>query len=126
MSHKPGMPPLTAAEIAAEIRQTRSRLSNQLTRLDREYPLRYVILQALRLRREPALDLAGLRDALRADIVPFALIALGVTWLEFRGAGQSRSMLEGATRLIGRLRELTRPSDQLPSTSPSEASPSKS
>lgn len=87
---------LSAAEIAAEIARTRSRLSRSLATLDREYALRHVFVRSLRMVHDGKLDVGSLAQGVQKNIVPVALIAAGLAWVALAGRG-------GASALVDRL-----------------------
>lgn len=92
---------LSADAIAAEIAETRQRLSRGLAALDREYGLRHLLLRAARAAEMSGSDRAAMEEALRRNAVPFGLIALGFGWLAFERQG------DGLTgRVLARIADL--------------------
>jgi hypothetical protein len=101
---------MSADQIAAEITQTRLRLSQHLVALDREYALRHLFVRATRLAWSGDFDRAKLATTLRRDAAPFGLIALGLFWLASRGggAGVGGRVLAALTEIEQLARGLTR------------------
>jgi len=98
----------SAAEIAADIVRTRERLSRGLAALDRDYALRHLAVRATRLARRTEFSAEKLRDALRRDAVPMALIGAGLGWLSFAGSGAGGDLLQRLGGALAALQQLGR------------------
>ncbi len=85
---------LSAAEIAAEIARTRSRLSHSLAMLDREYALRHLFVRGLRIAHDGVFDAGSVAQGVRKDIVPVALISTGLAWIALAGRGGGGRLLD--------------------------------
>jgi hypothetical protein len=108
MTAKPPAPRASAAEIAAEIARTRDRLSRGLARLDRDYALRHLAVRATRLARSAEFDAGKLREALRRDGLPLAVIGIGLGWLSFAGSDAGRGLLQRLGGALAALQQLGR------------------
>ncbi len=85
---------LSAAEIAAELARTRSRLSHSLATLDREYALRHLFVHGLRMAHEGKPDAGSLAQGVHKNIVPVALIVAGLGWVALAGRGGAATLLD--------------------------------
>lgn len=92
---------LSAAEIAAEIANTRARLSHGLARLDRDYALRHLLVRGRRL--VAGEDGGEMVETVKRNALPLALVGLGLAWL---GVAGRKGGAELAGRLAGALAEL--------------------
>jgi hypothetical protein len=98
----------SAAELAVEIARTRDRLSRGLAVLDRDYALRHLAVRATRLARKAEFDGGTLREALRRDVLPLAVIGLGLGWLGLAGSGAGRDLLHRLGGAAAALQEFAR------------------
>lgn len=98
----------SAAELAAEIAHTRERLSRGLAALDRDYALRHLVVRATRLARKAEFDAETLRERLRRDGLPLAVIGLGLGWLSLAGNGAGRDLLQRLGSAVAALQQLGR------------------
>ncbi|HXZ01177.1 MAG TPA: hypothetical protein VEI03_14345 [Stellaceae bacterium] len=108
MTARPPVPRASAAEIAAEIARTRDRLSRGLARLDRDYALRHLAVRAVRLARKAEFDAGKLRETLRRDGLPLAVIGVGLGWLSFAGSDAGRDLLQRLGSALAALQQLGR------------------
>ncbi len=108
MSAPPAARRASAAEIAAEIVRTRERLSRGLAALDRDYALRHLAVRATRLARKAEFDTGKLRETLRRDGMPLAVIGLGVGWLSLAGSGAGRDLLQRLSSALAAVQQLGR------------------
>jgi hypothetical protein len=102
---------VSAAEIAEAIAESRARLAHTLAVLDREYALRHLFVRGTRvLRRHPDPGGAPLRERMRGDILPLAVIGIGLAWLTLvgrrDGAQLGRRLIDGVTHLQALARDL--------------------
>lgn len=117
---------LTAAEIAGEIERTRTRLARDLAHLDRDYALRHLAVRAVRLARNPEIEVKRIKDALRLDAAPIALIGLGIAWLSLagRGGGELLQRLTGGLAALQRLAaEFSKPAETGEAPAPAPTPP---
>lgn len=108
MTAPPPAPRASAAELAAEIARTRDRLSRGLARLDRDYALRHLAVRATRLARHADFDAAKLREVLRRDGLPLAVIGIGLGWLSLAGSESGRGLLQRLAGALAALQHLGR------------------
>lgn len=99
---------LGAAELAGEIARTRAHLSRDLAVLDRDYALRHLAVRAVRLARHPEAEARRLREALRLDAAPLALVGLGLGWLSLAGRGSGGELLQRLMGALAALQQLAR------------------
>ena len=102
---------VSAAEIADAIVQSRARLARTLAVLDREYALRHLFVRGTRMiRHNTDLGAGALPKAMRSDILPLALIGLGLAWLALggrrEGAQLGRRLIDGLAHLQELARDL--------------------
>jgi hypothetical protein len=102
---------VSTAEISAAIAQSRARLAHRLAVLDREYALRHLFVRGTRMiRHHGDLDAASLRERMRSDVLPLALIGLGLAWLTLvgrrDGAQLGRRLIDGLSHLQELARDL--------------------
>ena len=102
---------VSAAEIAAAIAQSRARLAHTLAVLDREYALRHLFVRGTRmLRQGNELGAGAFRERMRSDILPLALIGVGLAWLALvgrrDGAQLGRRLIDGVAYLQELARDL--------------------
>ena len=102
----PPAPRASAAELAVEIARTRDRLSRGLAALDRDYALRHLAVRAARLARKAEFDTGKLRETLRRDGLPLAVIGLGLGWLSLAGSGSGRDLWHRLTGALAALQQL--------------------
>ncbi len=100
----PPAPRASAAELAVEIARTRDRLSRGLAALDRDYALRHLAVRAARLARKAEFDTGKLRETLRRDGLPLAVIGRGLGWLSLAGSG--RDLWHRLTGALAALQQL--------------------
>jgi hypothetical protein len=102
---------VSAAEIAEAIAKSRARLAHTLAVLDREYALRHLFVRGTRmLRRHGDPGGATLAERMRGDILPVAVLGIGLAWLTLvgrrDGAQLGRRLIEGVTHLQALARAL--------------------
>jgi hypothetical protein len=123
MSRRGGANHLSAAEIAAEIARSRARLSRDLALLDRDYALRHLAVRAIRLAQHPEIDAKRVRQVLRRDAVPLALIGLGLGWIAVVEEPAGREWLGRLGGAFAALQRLAREFGLLPQTPEPPAPP---
>jgi hypothetical protein len=105
---------LSSADIAAEISQTRARLSRRLAVLDREYALRHLIVRTARFVRHAEGSTAPIRETLGRDAMPLTLIAIGLGWLGLAGRNADGGVLQRLGSGIAALERVARDFGFLP------------
>lgn len=108
MTARPPASRVSAVELAAEIAQTRDRLSRGLARLDRDYALRHLSVRATRLARHAEFDAGKLRETLRRDGLPLAVIGIGLGWLSVAGSDAGHGLLQRLGGVIAALQHFAR------------------
>jgi hypothetical protein len=100
---------LSVAELQEEIGRTRARLSRGLAVLDREYALRHLLVRGTRLVRETELRPGAVAAKLRHEILPLALVGVGLAWLVLgrkEGGDLLRRLADGLAHLQSLAKEL--------------------
>jgi hypothetical protein len=106
-----GREEVSTADIAQAIARSRARIAHTLSVLDREYALRHLFVRGTRMLRHPG-DLGGaaLRERIHSDVLPLALIGVGLAWLTLvgrqEGAQLGRRLADGLAHLQALAREL--------------------
>jgi len=109
--------PSSAPELAAEIANTRARISRALARLDRDYALRHLFVSAEHAVVGADIGTAELKKIVRRNGIPLVFIAVGLGWIAYGDRAGVGAMARVAV-MLGPLKNLAVELGLLPKPQP--------